>query len=85
MVSFFLSGNVTVGPFTLFAPVNKAFENIPPEVLEDLTNVLRGHVVSNLVLSPAIEDDDTMETLLTVGGTTVEIRTNIYHFGAVSN
>src|SRR6187401_52332 len=45
------------GPFTVFAPVNDAFENLPagtvetllkPENVKTLTNILTYHVVSGL-------------------------------------
>jgi len=72
-----------IGPFTLFAPVNGAFEGIPPEVLDDLTNVLLGHVVNGLVLSLGMEDDETLDTLLSINDNTVQIRTNIYQLGFV--
>merc|ERR1711893_379314 len=71
------------GPFTLFAPVNDAFEGVPPEVLDDLTNVLLGHVVNGFVLSLGMEDDDTYDTLLSIDGNAVQIRTNIFQFGLV--
>merc|ERR1711976_545113 len=71
------------GPFTLFAPVNDAFVGVPPEALEDLTNVLLGHVVNGFVLSLGMENDGTLDTLLSVDDNTVQIRTNIFQFGLV--
>jgi len=71
------------GPFTLFAPVNEAFENVPPEVLDDLTNVLLGHVANVARTSFEFENEGKDDSLLTLGETTVQLRANIYQFGFV--
>jgi len=71
------------GPFTLFAPVNSAFEGVPPEVLDDLTNVLLGHVVPEQVFSFEFENEGKSDSLLTIGETAVQIRANFYQFGFV--
>jgi hypothetical protein len=61
-----------VGPFTVFAPTNEAFQiDIPPELLGELldsgemTNILRNHIVVGLVTSDLLTDGSTLST---VGG-----------------
>lgn len=57
------------GPFTVFAPINGAFERIPEESLnalladkELLTNVLTYHVVPGKVTSEQVAKSDFLET-----------------------
>ena len=63
-----LSGD---GPFTVFAPTNEAFANLPEEVLKDLLlpnnietlkDILLYHVVEGFILSTDLETGD-VETL----------------------
>lgn len=69
------------GPFTVFAPTNEAFKQLPagtvetllkPENKEKLVKVLTCHVVAANALSPAIEkmikDDKGEHDVKTVGG-----------------
>jgi len=69
------------GPFTVFAPVNKAFDALPkgtvetllkPENKKMLTKILTCHVVSTKALSGAIKkmiaDDGGAHVVKTVGG-----------------
>ena len=71
------------GPFTVFAPTNKAFEKLPkgtvetllkPENKDQLTKILTCHVVSANALSTAIskmiKDDGGSHPVKTVGGCT---------------
>ncbi len=71
----------TDGPFTVFAPVNDAFENLPsgtlemllkPENKEKLTNILTYHVLSGKydfkALKAAIKKGKGTATLTTVNG-----------------
>jgi len=71
----------SAGPFTVFAPVNDAFENLPagtvetllkPENKEMLTKVLTYHVVSGKMdfdaISKAIKEGKGTATLTTVSG-----------------
>lgn len=65
------------GPFTLFAPTNKAFAKIPADVLNKLlanvtalTDVLTYHVVSGTVFSAGLSDGEMPKT---VEGKTVTI------------
>src|SRR6186997_1427227 len=71
------------GPFTVFAPTDKAFEKLPkgtvetllkPENKDQLTKILTCHVVSANALSSAIKkmikDDAGMHPVKTVGGCT---------------
>lgn len=73
------------GPFTVFAPVNAAFEALPegtvetllkPENKEMLTKVLTCHVVSADAMSDAIrgmiDDDGGKHPVPTVGGCTLQ-------------
>lgn len=59
-----------VGPFTVFAPTNDAFQrDIPPEIVGDLldsgelANILKYHVVLGQVPSGLITDGSTLPTL----------------------
>ncbi|MEP5515001.1 MAG: fasciclin domain-containing protein [Bauldia litoralis] len=69
------------GPFTVFAPVNAAFEKLPdgtvetllkPENKEQLTTILTCHVVAADAMSDAImgmiKDDNGAHTVETLGG-----------------
>jgi uncharacterized surface protein with fasciclin (FAS1) repeats len=71
------------GPFTVFAPTNKAFEKLPkgtvetllkPENKDQLSKILTCHVVSANALSTAIskmiKDDGGSHPVKTVGGCT---------------
>lgn len=67
------------GPFTVFAPNNKAFAKIPEATLKELmadkaklTNVLTGHVVAGKVMS---KDVAGMKTATTLAKTDVKIST----------
>jgi uncharacterized surface protein with fasciclin (FAS1) repeats len=75
-----LSGN---GPFTVFAPTNAAFAQLPkgtvenllkPENKDQLTRILTCHVVAAKAISPAImkmiRDDKGEHPVKTVGGCT---------------
>ena len=75
------------GPFTVFAPVNAAFEALPagtvetllkPENKEMLTKVLTCHVVAANALSDAImkmvDDDGGTHPVTTVGGCVLQIK-----------
>ena len=62
-----LSGS---GPFTLFAPTNAAFDNLPPNTLTSLlsdlptlTNILLHHVHGDSVMSGMLSDGDIVTTL----------------------
>ena len=80
----------TPGPFTVFAPVNDAFENLPagtvetllkPENKKMLTNILTYHVVSGTydfkALSMLIKKDKKGKaTLKTVSGGTLTVMMN---------
>lgn len=67
------------GPYTVFAPSNEAFENLPagkldellkPENKEELAKILKYHVVSGKVLASDLEGEKQIETL---EGTEVKI------------
>ncbi len=75
------------GPFTVFAPTNAAFDELPdgtlesllePENQEQLAGILTYHVVSGEVMSSQLSDDQEITTVQ--GGTlTVDIRDgNVY-------
>jgi transforming growth factor-beta-induced protein len=66
-----------VGPFTVFAPTNKAFEDLGQETLnallddtDALANILKYHVISGTIFSSDLEDGTTVATL---SGASVEI------------
>jgi uncharacterized surface protein with fasciclin (FAS1) repeats len=74
----------SAGPFTVFAPVNKAFDMLPagtvetllkPENKQALTGVLTYHVVSGKIsaadLSKMIDDNNGSYTIKTVAGGTL--------------
>lgn len=80
------------GPFTVFAPVNDAFENLPsgtvetllkPENKGTLAKVLTYHVVSGKMdfdaISKAIKAGNGMATLKTVSGGTLTAMMNGSH------
>jgi uncharacterized surface protein with fasciclin (FAS1) repeats len=80
------------GPFTVFAPVNDAFENLPegtvdmllkPENKEMLVKVLTYHVVAGKMdyetLSAAIKKGNGMATLTTVSGGKLVAKMNGMH------
>ncbi|MEO5902994.1 MAG: fasciclin domain-containing protein [Gemmatimonadaceae bacterium] len=82
----------TKGPFTVFAPVNDAFENLPdgtvatllkPENKAALTNVLTYHVVSGRLgfheLTERIRKGKGRATLTTVSGGTLTAMMNGQH------
>lgn len=73
------------GPFTVFAPVNAAFEALPegtvetllkPENKDQLTTILTCHVVGAAVMSDALQgmimDDGGKHPIPTVGGCTLQ-------------
>ena len=75
------------GPFTVFAPVNSAFEALPagtvesllkPENKDQLTRILTCHVVAANALSDAIgkmiADDGGDHPVMTVGGCVLQAR-----------
>jgi uncharacterized surface protein with fasciclin (FAS1) repeats len=77
----------SAGPFTVFAPVNDAFENLPagtvetllkPENKATLTNVLTYHVVSGKLDFKALQKriKNGQNTLKTVSGGTLTIMQN---------
>ncbi|MGD8426589.1 MAG: fasciclin domain-containing protein [Balneolaceae bacterium] len=60
------------GPYTVFAPTNEAFNNLPagklddllkPENKEELAKILKYHVVSGEVYASDLEDGQMLETL----------------------
>ncbi|UJQ93130.1 fasciclin domain-containing protein [Mariluticola halotolerans] len=73
------------GPFTVFAPVNSAFDALPegtvetllkPENKDQLTTILTCHVVGAAVMSEALQgmimDDGGKHPIPTVGGCTLQ-------------
>lgn len=67
------------GPFTLFAPTDAAFEQLPegtvdellqPENLPDLQRVLQHHIVAGSLTAEEVLEAGTLETL---AGTTLEV------------
>jgi uncharacterized surface protein with fasciclin (FAS1) repeats len=88
----------SAGPFTVFAPVNDAFENLPegtvetllkPENKKTLTNVLTYHVVSGTydfkAISALIEKGKGKANLKTVSGGTLTAMMNGMHNIAVKD
>ncbi len=88
----------SAGPFTVFAPVNDAFENLPegtvetllkPENKKMLTNVLTYHVVSGSydfkAISALIEKGKGKATLKTVSGGSLIAMMNGMHNIAVKD
>lgn len=82
----------TKGPFTVFAPVNDAFENLPagtvetllkPENKATLTKVLTYHVVAGKMnfddIAKAIKAGDGKATMKTVSGGTLTAMMNGMH------
>lgn len=70
------------GPFTVFAPTNEAFENLPESTLEDLMkpqnmerlqNILKNHVVQGRRMA---EDVAGRSSLSSMNGESFRIRTN---------
>jgi uncharacterized surface protein with fasciclin (FAS1) repeats len=59
------------GPFTIFAPTNKAFRKLPPGVYEsliqarkrDLANILSYHIVASSVKTKDLRDGQKLRTL----------------------
>jgi len=69
------------GPYTLFAPTDKAFDMLPPEILQYLAanktalqEVLEYHVIAGTVLSKSLSNELLADTLLKGA----KIRINIY-------
>ncbi|MFO8153574.1 fasciclin domain-containing protein [Thioalkalivibrio sp.] len=67
------------GPFTIFAPTDAAFEQLPegtieellePENLEDLQRLLQHHIVAGSLTAEEVLEAGTLETL---AGTTLEV------------
>jgi uncharacterized surface protein with fasciclin (FAS1) repeats len=67
------------GPYTVFAPTNKAFDMLPegkledllkPEHKEELVRILKNHVVAGKIYAANIEAEQMIETL---GGTQLKI------------
>jgi uncharacterized surface protein with fasciclin (FAS1) repeats len=52
------------GPFTVFAPTNDAFENIPQAIKQDLSNPDFKEVLTTLLKNHIIEEDLTSSVLL---------------------
>lgn len=57
------------GPFTVFAPTNEAFNNLPDGFLDELSNeqlteILSYHVIQNEISSGDFEPEDTEQSLL---------------------
>jgi uncharacterized surface protein with fasciclin (FAS1) repeats len=82
----------STGPFTVFAPVNDAFENLPagtvetllkPENKQKLTTVLTYHVLSGAydydAIAKMIKDGKGKATLTTVEGSTLTAMMNGKH------
>lgn len=78
------------GPFTVFAPTNKAFDNLPagvltnllkPENKNKLADVLKYHVASGEVLSADLKNGEQIATLegqkvnVTIDGSSVKVNT----------
>lgn len=67
------------GPYTVFAPTNEAFENLPagrldellkPENKAELAKILKYHVISGKIMASDLEGEQEVETL---EGTQVKI------------
>jgi len=65
-----LESTLSGGPFTMFAPTNKAFQKLPPGLYADLINnetalqdVITYHVLKGTIYTAGINDDDTMTSL----------------------
>jgi uncharacterized surface protein with fasciclin (FAS1) repeats len=78
---------MSAGPFTVFAPTNKAFEKLPagtvetlvkPENKSTLTGILTYHVVPGRLttadLLEMVKEHDGMATLKTVAGGTLTVK-----------
>lgn len=72
------------GPFTVFAPANKAFENLPegrleellkPENKEELAKILKYHVVAGEYLAADLTDGQMVET---IEGTQIKVSSADY-------
>ena len=81
IIVFFLAG-----PFTIFAPTNKAFDDLPEEIRNQLMNnmtllteVLEYHVIKGKVLSHGLTNEQLAPTLQGKS-----IRINIYNMDRVS-
>ncbi|MBC7085355.1 MAG: fasciclin domain-containing protein [Methanomethylovorans sp.] len=68
------------GPFTVFAPVESAFEMIPDEVIEDAFNdiqylmeIINYHIVEGKYM---MQDLQNMDSLRTIGGKELRIKHN---------
>ncbi len=66
------------GPFTIFAPTNQAFNDLPKDVMEgllenpdELRDILRAHISSGTMLS---DDLATVENIPTFQGTVFEVK-----------
>lgn len=73
------------GPFTLFAPTDKAFEKLPAAVIEDLledtdtlSKILQYHVVSDTIIEKDEIEEGSVPTLLE--GSNIEVTMNGYGF-----
>jgi len=71
------------GPFTVFAPTDEAFDNLPDDLvgclLNDipvLTDILLYHVAEGKVLASQLSDGQEISTLLDGGEVTVDIRSD---------
>lgn len=65
-----LESALSSGPYTLFAPTNKAFQKLPPQTYVDLINnetalydVMAYHVLKGTVYTAGISDEDTITSL----------------------
>jgi len=78
------------GPFTIFAPTDKAFHDLPPLFIWELFRnktllaaVLTYHVISGDVYSSQLKNELLAPSLLMVDNKAVDIRVNIYDGGKV--
>ncbi len=67
----------STGPFTIFAPTDDAFDELPRQAVEELFNdtealvaLLKKHVVPSTKLSPSL----TFVTLMTLGKEKIKVR-----------